>query len=161
MAPRRRADLAERTVPAGRWTADQSIISISVYPGTLLQAFKRKNVARSFPQIFGQIWKRYTLKFSYSLFLFLYFFYFLGGFFFLFFSSYYIQHCFIWRPSDSTVPMDAGIEPSADGCWDRTLFFLSLWLPSFFIRIIKPTLQQFPESIWIPNRILVLKCRKS
>ncbi len=29
---------------------------------------------------------------------------------FLFFS-YYIQHCFICRPSDSTVPMDAGIEP--------------------------------------------------
>ncbi len=32
-----------------------------------------------------------------------------GGF-FLFFS-YYIQHCFICRPSDSTVPTDAGIEP--------------------------------------------------
>jgi hypothetical protein len=29
---------------------------------------------------------------------------------FLFFS-YYIQHCFICRPSDSTVPTDAGIEP--------------------------------------------------
>jgi hypothetical protein len=26
-------------------------------------------------------------------------------------SSYYIQHCFICRPSDSTVPTDAGIEP--------------------------------------------------
>ncbi len=25
--------------------------------------------------------------------------------------SYYIQHCFICRPSDSTVPTDAGIEP--------------------------------------------------
>jgi hypothetical protein len=37
------------------------------------------------------------------------FYYFLGGF-FLFFS-YYIQHCFICRPSDSTVPTDAGIEP--------------------------------------------------
>ncbi len=24
---------------------------------------------------------------------------------------YYIQHCFICRPSDSTVPTDAGIEP--------------------------------------------------
>ncbi len=32
------------------------------------------------------------------------------GFFFYFFS-YYIQHCFICRPSDSTVPTDAGIEP--------------------------------------------------
>ncbi len=35
--------------------------------------------------------------------------YFFGGF-FLFFS-YYIQHCFICRPSDSTVPTDAEIEP--------------------------------------------------
>jgi hypothetical protein len=31
---------------------------------------------------------------------------FLGDFF-----SYYIQHCFLCRPSDSTVPTDAGIEP--------------------------------------------------
>jgi hypothetical protein len=40
-------------------------------------------------------------------------FFFLNIFFgdFLFFSSYYIQHCFICRPSDSTVPTDAGIEP--------------------------------------------------
>ncbi len=30
---------------------------------------------------------------------------------FFFFFSYYIQHCFICRPSDSTVPTDAGIEP--------------------------------------------------
>jgi hypothetical protein len=35
--------------------------------------------------------------------------YFLGDFFF--FCSYNIQHCFICRPSDSTVPTDAGIEP--------------------------------------------------
>jgi hypothetical protein len=27
------------------------------------------------------------------------------------FFSYYIQHCFICRPSDSTVQTDAGIEP--------------------------------------------------
>jgi hypothetical protein len=27
------------------------------------------------------------------------------------FCSYNIQHCFICRPSDSTVPTDAGIEP--------------------------------------------------
>ncbi len=33
----------------------------------------------------------------------------LKGFIFFFFS-YYIQHCFICRPSDSTVPTDAGIE---------------------------------------------------
>jgi hypothetical protein len=32
---------------------------------------------------------------------------------FLFFWGYFIQHCFICRPSDSTVPMDAGIEPRA------------------------------------------------
>ncbi len=32
-------------------------------------------------------------------------------FFFYFFFSYYIQHFFICRPSDSTVPTDAGIEP--------------------------------------------------
>ncbi len=37
-------------------------------------------------------------------------FFFFGGGTFLFFS-YYIQHCFIFRPSDSTVPTDAGIEP--------------------------------------------------
>jgi len=30
---------------------------------------------------------------------------------FIFFCSYNIQHCFICRPSDSTVPTDAGIEP--------------------------------------------------
>jgi hypothetical protein len=36
--------------------------------------------------------------------------FFLGGDFF-FFCSYNIQHCFICRPSDSTVPTDAGIEP--------------------------------------------------
>jgi hypothetical protein len=34
--------------------------------------------------------------------------YFLGG--FLFFS-FYIQHCFICHPTDSTVPTEAGIEP--------------------------------------------------
>ncbi len=33
------------------------------------------------------------------------------GRFFSFFCSYNIQHCFICRPSDSTVPTDAGIEP--------------------------------------------------
>jgi hypothetical protein len=44
---------------------------------------------------------------SLSLFIFFYFFYF----FLYFFFSYYIQHCFICRPSDSTVPTDAGIEP--------------------------------------------------
>ncbi len=31
--------------------------------------------------------------------------------FFIIFSSYYIQHYFICRPSDSIVPTDAGIEP--------------------------------------------------
>ncbi len=35
--------------------------------------------------------------------------YFLGDFFSFF--PYNIQHCFICRPSDSTVPTDAGIEP--------------------------------------------------
>jgi hypothetical protein len=35
--------------------------------------------------------------------------YFFGGFFS--FRSYNIQHCFICRPSDSTVPTDAEIEP--------------------------------------------------
>jgi hypothetical protein len=37
-----------------------------------------------------------------------FFFIFFGGFFNFF--SYYIQHCFICRPSDSTVPTDAGFE---------------------------------------------------
>ncbi len=31
--------------------------------------------------------------------------------FFRFFSMYCIQHCFICRPSDTTVSEDAGIEP--------------------------------------------------
>ncbi len=39
---------------------------------------------------------------------FFYFFVFWGD--FLVFFSYYIQHCFICRHSDSTVPTDAGIE---------------------------------------------------
>ncbi len=35
-----------------------------------------------------------------------------GDFIFIFLSyRYYIQHCFICRPSDSTLPTDAGIEP--------------------------------------------------
>ncbi len=38
-----------------------------------------------------------------------FFLYFWGVFFS--FCSYNIQHCFICRPSDSTVPTDAGIEP--------------------------------------------------
>jgi hypothetical protein len=38
----------------------------------------------------------------------LYIYTFLGGF---FISSYFIQHCFICRPSDFPVPTDVGIEP--------------------------------------------------
>ncbi len=41
--------------------------------------------------------------------MFFFFKYFLGDFFS--FCSYNIQHCFICRPSDSTVPTDARIEP--------------------------------------------------
>jgi hypothetical protein len=44
--------------------------------------------------------------------------YIFGGFFI--FLSYYTQHCFICRSSDSTVPTDAGIEP-------RTLLQLVHW----------------------------------
>jgi hypothetical protein len=33
-----------------------------------------------------------------------------GGFFGIFFYSYNIQHCFICRPSDPTVPTDAGTQ---------------------------------------------------
>jgi hypothetical protein len=36
---------------------------------------------------------------------------FLTGFFWIFSCMYFIQHCFICRPSDSTVSEDAGIEP--------------------------------------------------
>ena len=36
---------------------------------------------------------------------------FLTGFFCIFSCMYFIQHCFICRPSDSTVSEDAGIEP--------------------------------------------------
>jgi hypothetical protein len=32
-------------------------------------------------------------------------------FFFFSFFMYVIQHCFICRPSDSTVPVEAGIDP--------------------------------------------------
>jgi hypothetical protein len=46
--------------------------------------------------------------------------YFLGGFIYYFFS-YYIQHCFICRPSDSTVPTDAGIEPRTVATGAQTL----------------------------------------
>jgi hypothetical protein len=34
----------------------------------------------------------------------------------LFFSKYFIQHCFICLPSDFTVSEDAGIEPRTVGC---------------------------------------------
>jgi hypothetical protein len=50
-----------------------------------------------------------TFKVNFETHRLLFFKYFFGGF-FLFFS-YYIQHCLICRPSDSTVPTDAGIEP--------------------------------------------------
>ncbi len=40
-----------------------------------------------------------------------FFFFFGGGGDFFSFVQYNIQHCFICRPSDSTVPTDAGIEP--------------------------------------------------
>jgi hypothetical protein len=48
------------------------------------------------------------LNFEACAYIFLYFF-FWGGIFYIF--SYYIQHGFICRPSDSTGPSDAGIEP--------------------------------------------------
>jgi hypothetical protein len=52
---------------------------------------------------------RVVVKGSAILGMFFFFKYFLGDFFSFF--SYNIQHCFICRPSDSTVPTDAGIEP--------------------------------------------------
>jgi hypothetical protein len=45
-----------------------------------------------------------------------FFIFFWGGGYFLF-LSHYIQHCFICRPSDSTVPTDAGIEPRTAVHW--------------------------------------------
>jgi hypothetical protein len=38
-------------------------------------------------------------------------FFFTGGTFWFFLLMYVIQHCFLCRPSDSTVSEDAGIEP--------------------------------------------------
>ncbi len=47
-----------------------------------------------------------------------FFFFFLNIFLGDFYSfSYNIQHCFICRPSDSTVPTDAGIEPRTVATW--------------------------------------------
>jgi hypothetical protein len=33
------------------------------------------------------------------------------------FFMYFIKHCFMCRPSNSTVSEDAGIEPSILRCW--------------------------------------------
>jgi hypothetical protein len=46
---------------------------------------------------------------------------FFKGFIFIFFM-YDIQHCFICRPSDSTVPEDAGIEPRTVSTTALTLY---------------------------------------
>ncbi len=43
-----------------------------------------------------------------------------------FFFSYYIQHCFICRPSDSTVSTDAGIEPRTVATGSQT--YMDRWL---------------------------------
>jgi hypothetical protein len=59
------------------------------------------------PPRFPQRYKVYLLRTAVPP---LIFFFFWGGGFFLF-LSYYIQHCFICRPTDSTVLTDAGIEP--------------------------------------------------
>jgi hypothetical protein len=68
---------------------------------------------------------------------------FFWGIFIFIFSSYYIQHCFICRPSDSTVPTDAGIEPRtvATGA-DATSLDLIRSHPQILmkIRLIKPTI---------------------
>ncbi len=40
---------------------------------------------------------------------------------FFLFLTYFIQHCFICRPSDSTLPMDAGIEPRIVATGPRTV----------------------------------------
>jgi hypothetical protein len=54
-----------------------------------------------------QILRKYRIYYKKTKRFFLYIF--LGD--FIFFCSYNIQHCFICRPSDSTVPTDAGFEP--------------------------------------------------
>ncbi len=69
-----------------------------------------KNIC-PFPHLLGSSSSYITLQplpseFPYIFFVKIFF----GGIFSLFFP-YVIQHCFICRPSDSTVPTDAGIEP--------------------------------------------------
>jgi hypothetical protein len=64
--------------------------------------------------------------------------YFLGDFFYLF--SYYIHHSFICRPTDSTVPTDAGIEPrtvATDALAVRRSNHLARSHPLFFLFFIK------------------------
>jgi hypothetical protein len=41
---------------------------------------------------------------------------------------YYIQHCFICRPSDSTVSEDAGTEPRTVATTALTVGALTTWL---------------------------------
>jgi hypothetical protein len=56
----------------------------------------RKYLERDLQTFTGIVTFRFSFRFSILFFI---------------FCSYYIQHCFICRPSDSTVPTDAGIEP--------------------------------------------------
>ncbi len=146
MPPRRRADPAERTVPAGRWTADQPIISISI---TLLQAFKRENVARSLPQIFGQIWKRYTFKFLAVFILSPW----LPSF---FFTEYPSRHSTVSFYISFTRLFPAAVLKFL-AIPSNTLIFCGKRIRINFIST-NPD-PAFLKSFWIPNRILVLKCR--
>jgi hypothetical protein len=86
---------------------------------------------------------------------FFFFKYFFGGFFL--FCSYNIQHCFICRPSDSTVPTDAGIEPrTVATCSRRETFFLNFFLFfSYFIQhcfICRPSDSTVPTDAGIEPR---------
>ncbi len=59
---------------------------------------------------------------------------------FIFIFMYFIQHCFICRPSDSTVSEDGGIEPKDAGIEPMKFMKIYLWNIKCRIQMESPTL---------------------
>jgi hypothetical protein len=73
------------------------------------------------------------------------FFFFKGGFLWdALFQTYYIQHYFICRPSDSTVPTDAGIEPRTVATGTLKGQCHEIFASGFFYESVSPQLQSIP-----------------